>query len=486
MQVATGVKKNLINGEWMPSASGEYLETYNPSTGEVLGRIARSGEEDVSRAVTAARERFESAEWQDMALADRGRILLKIAAGIRERQEELARIESSDTGKPLSQGRTDVQVAARYFEYYAGLADKITGTTIPIGKGVIDFTIREPWGISAQIVPWNYPIQIGCRGIAPALAAGNCVVVKPATEAPLTLLQVGAIATECGLPPGALNIVTGRGPEAGTALASHPDINHLTFTGSLEVGVMVMEAAAKNIVPVTLELGGKNPNIVFADADLDGALPVVTRAIIQNAGQTCSAGSRLLVEEKIYGQFVDRVKDRFQSIKIGPSLEDPEMGPLISEAQRKTVLGYMDVCRKEGVKVAVGGEAPRDPSLPANGYYFLPTVLDDVPIEATVFTEEIFGPVLTVTPFKEVDEALKLANASPYGLVGAVWTGDISKAHYLAAKIRAGQIFINTYGAGGGVEMPFGGYKKSGFGREKSIEAINAYTQVKNVAIRYG
>ncbi len=302
----------------------------------------------------------------------------------------------------------------------------------------------------------------------------------------LTLLQVGAIATESGLPPGALNIVTGRGPEAGTALASHPDINHLTFTGSLEVGVTVMEAAAKNIVPVTLELGGKNPNIVFADADLDGALPVVTRAIIQNAGQTCSAGSRLLVEEKIYGQFVDRVKDRFRSIKIGPSLDDPEMGPLISDVQRKLVMSYIDICRKEGVKVAVGGEAPRDPNLPVSGYYFLPTVLDEVPIEATVFTEEIFGPVLTATPFKEVDEALKLANATPYGLVGAVWTRDISKAHYLAAKIRAGQIFINTYGAGGGVEMPFGGYKKSGFGREKSIEAINAYTQVKNVAIRYG
>ena len=372
-----------------------------------------------------------------------------------------------------------------YFEYFAGVTDKILGTVIPVTPGILDFTVREPWGVSAQIIPWNYPMQIGCRGIAPALAAGNTVVAKPSVEGSLTLLKVGEIVVEAGLPPGALNIITGRGGEAGTALAAHPDINHCTFTGSVEVGIEVMRTTAQNVVPVNLELGGKSPNIVFADADMENALPVVTRSIIQNAGQTCSAGSRLLVEEKAHGQVVEAMTERFGSIRLGQAVDDPDMGPMVSSGQRDTVEGYIRTGVAEGVRLAVGGGRPSDPDLPAGGFYLQPTILDDADISFRVTQEEIFGPVLTVSPFKDIEEAARIANATPFGLVSAVWTRDISKAHWLATKIRAGQVYINTYGAGGGVELPFGGYRKSGFGREKGLESLIGYTQVKNVCIKY-
>ncbi|MBI4200818.1 MAG: aldehyde dehydrogenase family protein [Chloroflexi bacterium] len=485
MKVATQEYKLLIGGEWVPSASGETLETYNPSTGEALAYLARGRAEDVDRAVHAARETFESATWQKMAPAERGRILWRLAQMIRDRKGELARLESLDIGKPLSQAQTDAEVAARYFEYYAGVADKILGHTIPVGVGILNFTVREPWGVSAQITPWNYPMQIGCRGVAPALAAGNTVVVKPSTEGALTMLSIGQIALEAGLPPGALNIVTGRGSEAGVALASHPGINHLTFTGSVETGIQVMQMAAQNVVPVNLELGGKSPNIVFADADLAQALPTVTRSIIQNAGQTCSAGSRLLVEASAHRQVVQALAERFRSVRIGPGVEDPEMGPLISETQRERVLDYVRIGKEEGARVAAGGGRPSDPNLPRGGYYVQPTILDEAGASFRVSQEEIFGPVLTVTTFKDMEEAAEIANATPFGLVTAIWTRDIYKAHWLAGRVRAGQVFINTYGAGGGVELPFGGYRKSGFGREKGLEALNSYTQVKNVCIRY-
>lgn len=475
--------RHLIGGEWVPSASGQTFESYNPATGEVLAYLARGNAEDVDRAVRSARQRFESREWQEMSPAQRGRILLRMAEILRRRREELATLEALDTGKPISQARTDVDVAARYFEYYGGVADKVLGQVIPVQWGVLDFTLREPYGVCAQIIPWNYPIQIGARGIAPALACGNCVVVKPAEEASLTCLKLGEIALEAGLPPGALNVVTGYGPEAGAALAGHPDINHLTFTGSVETGVLVMKRAAENVVPVTLELGGKSPHLLFADADLEQALPVIQRSILQNCGQTCSAGSRLLVERSIQERVVEELERRFRRVRIGHPLEDPELGPLISEAQRRRVLGYMEVARQEGVEVRVGGKPPAGEGL--TGYYFEPTLLAGVRPGTRIFTEEIFGPVLAVTPFDEVEEALHLANATPYGLVAGVWTRDLGKALYLASRIRAGQVFINTYGAGGGVELPFGGYKKSGFGREKGLEALLQYTQVKNVAIRF-
>ena len=478
-------QKQLIGGEWVVSASGETVESINPSTGEVLVLLARGGEKDVDNAVRAARETFESAAWQDMAPAERGRIMNRIAALIRENKEELARLESLDIGKPLSQSRTDAEVAARYFEYFGGAADKILGTVIPVTPGILDFTVREPWGVSAQIIPWNYPMQIGCRGIAPALAAGNTVVAKPSVEGSLTLLKVGEIVVEAGLPPGALNIITGRGAEAGNALAAHPDINHCTFTGSVEVGIEVMRTTALNVVPVNLELGGKSPNIVFADADMESALPVMTRSIIQNAGQTCSAGSRLLVEESVHRQVVEAMTERFASLRLGQAVDDPDMGPMVSSAQRDTVEGYIRTGMEEGVRLATGGGRPSNPDLPAGGFYLQPTILDDADISFRVTQEEIFGPVLTVTPFKDIEEAARIANATPFGLVSAVWTRDISKAHWLATKIRAGQVYINTYGAGGGVELPFGGYRKSGFGREKGLESLIGYTQVKNVCIKY-
>ena len=478
-------QKQLIGGEWVVSASGETVESINPSTGEVLVLLARGGEKDVDNAVRAARETFESAAWQDMAPAERGRIMNRIAALIRENKEELARLESLDIGKPLSQSRTDAEVAARYFEYFGGAADKILGTVIPVTPGILDFTVREPWGVSAQIIPWNYPMQIGCRGIAPALAAGNTVVAKPSVEGSLTLLKVGEIVVEAGLPPGALNIITGRGAEAGNALAAHPDINDCTFTGSVEVGIEVMRTTALNVVPVNLELGGKSPNIVFADADMESALPVMTRSIIQNAGQTCSAGSRLLVEESVHRQVVEAMTERFASLRLGQAVDDPDMGPMVSSAQRDTVEGYIRTGMEEGVRLATGGGRPSNPDLPTGGFYLQPTILDDADISFRVTQEEIFGPVLTVTPFKDIEEAARIANATPFGLVSAVWTRDISKAHWLATKIRAGQVYINTYGAGGGVELPFGGYRKSGFGREKGLESLIGYTQVKNVCIKY-
>jgi aldehyde dehydrogenase (NAD+) len=409
---------------------------------------------------------------------------MRIAQALRDRAEELATLESRDNGKPLKQARTDVQVAARYFEFFAGIADKIMGNTIPLGPGFLDYTVREPIGVSAQIVPWNYPIQIGARGVAPALAAGCAVVFKPSSEAPMTALRLGEIALAAGLPAGVLNVVPGTGSEAGTALASDPDINQLTFTGSVDVGVQVARMAAENVVPVVMELGGKSPNIVFADADLDLTVQGVTNAIFQNAGQTCSAGSRLLVERKAHDALVEHLVARATSMRVGPGVSDPDMGPIISKRQLETIEGYVSTGKGEGAAVVAGGERPADPAL-GRGFYYRPTLLDGVSADMRVAQEEIFGPVLSILTFDDLDEAAELANRSQYGLVAGIWTRDINKAMSLASIIKAGQVFINTYGAGGGVELPFGGYKKSGYGREKGLESLASYTQVKNVCVKY-
>ncbi len=481
--MAASRERMLIGGEWVEAEGGGTFETRDPATGAVLAMVPRARAVDVDQAVAAARRAFEAGPWPATTPAERGRILGRIAAGIRAKADELARLETLDTGKPLRQARADVEVAARYFEFYAGAADKLLGQVIPLGPGFLDYTLREPWGVCAQIVPWNYPIQIGARGIAPALAAGNCVVSKPAEETPLTALRLGAIALEAGLPPGVLNVVTGYGEEAGAALAAHPGINHLAFTGSVEVGTLVMQAAAKNIVPVNLELGGKSPNIVFADADPAAAVPVVVNSIIQNAGQTCSAGSRMLVQRRVHDEWVERVSARMREVKLGPGLEDPELGPLISEGQLNRVMGYLDVARREGAEVVAGGGRPGDSKL-AKGHFVQPTLVDRVKPEMRIAQEEVFGPVLAVLPFDEVEEAAALANATEYGLVAAIWTRDLSRAHSLARQLKVGQVYVNTYGAGGGVEFPFGGYKKSGFGREKGLEALLTYTQVKNVCVK--
>jgi acyl-CoA reductase-like NAD-dependent aldehyde dehydrogenase len=474
----------IINGERADASDGGTFEVMDPSTGGHLATVAKATKEDVSRAVKAAHGALESKAWGGILPAERGRIMQRIAQTIRSRAEELATLESRDNGKPLTQARTDVQVAARYFEFFGGVADKIMGNTIPLGPGYLDFTVREAIGVSAQIVPWNYPIQIGARGVAPAMAAGCAVVLKPSSEAPMTALKLGEIGLECGLPPGALNVIPGSGSEAGVALASHPDINQLTFTGSVDVGIAVAKMAADNVVPVVMELGGKSPNIVFGDADLDATVKGVSTAIFQNAGQTCSAGSRLLVERSAHAALVAKLTERARSMRVGPGVSDPDMGPIISKRQLETIEKYVAIGTGEGATVAAGGKRPSGADL-GQGFYFQPTLLDGVSADMRVAQEEIFGPVLAIVTFDDIEEAVALANRSQYGLVAGIWTRDINKAMTLASRIKSGQVYVNTYGAGGGVELPFGGYKKSGYGREKGLESLASYTQVKNVCIKY-
>lgn len=473
--------KMYIDGKWTDSISGESFASIDPATGDELAEVPRGDKQDIDLAVQAARRAFESAGWQEILPAERARILSRISGLILEQKEELARLETLDTGKPLSQAQADVQVAARYFEYYAGVADKILGETIPIRSDVLDYTIREPLGVTAHIVPWNYPFQIAARGLAPALAAGNTTLIKPAEDTPLTALRLAAICEQAGVPEGVVNVVTGYGAEAGAALASHPQIDHVTFTGSVTTGISVMKAAAENVKPVTLELGGKSPNIVFADADLDDAAQWVVRSIIQNAGQTCSAGSRLLVEESIRETFVAKVKDRVRQLRIGPGIEDHDIGPIISEKQLQRVESYIQLAREEGSEIMIGGDRC---SRGSGNLFFEPTVIAAASTDSRIAQEEIFGPVLVVIPFQSIEQALSIANNTEYGLVTGIWTSDVNKALWLAARVKSGQVFVNNYGAGGGVEMTFGGYRKSGFGREKGLEALKHYTQVKNVAIK--
>ncbi|MDQ6874207.1 MAG: aldehyde dehydrogenase family protein [Actinomycetota bacterium] len=461
--------------------SAEWIAVVDPATGEAFAEIPRGTAADVAGAVDAARAAFEST-WRHTTPAERGRLLRGLAGLIGRDRDALADLESRDTGKPMRQARADVDVAARYFEFYAGAVEAMYGDTVPAVRDLLVYTLREPFGVTGHIVPWNYPIQIGSRTVAPALAAGNCCVLKPAEDAPLTPIRLAALALEAGFPPGVLNVVPGYGHEAGAALAASPGIDHLSFTGSAEVGSEVACAAAANHIPVVLELGGKSPNIVWADADLDAATPVIVNSILQNAGQTCSAGSRLLAQRPVHEELVARLADRFAAVTIGPGRDDPDLGPLISAKQRDRVAGLVgEAAGDPAVRVVYGGATP-----PGNdrGFFFQPTLLDGVPAAARIGQEEVFGPVLAVTGFDDEDEAVALANGTPYGLIAAVWTRDVSRAHRLAREIRAGQIYLNTYGAGGGVELPFGGMKKSGYGREKGYEAMVAYTQTKTVALK--
>lgn len=476
-----GQRKMLIGGEWHAGARKEVFSTIDPGNGEVLAEVARGYEEDIQQAVGAAQHAFEHTEWASDHPRKRATVLYRIAQRIREHAEELAVTESLDSGKPLRQAKQDVESSAQYFEFYAGAADKLFGHTIPLGSRYLDYTVREPIGVTAHITPWNYPLAVATRGIAPALAAGNTVVHKPAEQTPLTALRLGELAIEAGLPAGVLNIVPGFGPDAGAALAKHPGINHLTFTGSVQTGTVVMQMAAENVVPVTLELGGKSPNIVFADTNFEPAVKSALRAIFQNAGQTCSAGSRLLLEESIHDRFVAALAKETERLRLGHGLSDPDLGPIVSEEQLERVLGYLDVGKREGAKVVTGGSRAEEGEL-KRGFFVHPTLFDDVQGSMRIAQEEIFGPVLAILTFRGPEEALNIANDTPYGLVAGIWTRDIGKAHYLAARIKAGQIYINNY-FGDGVAAPFGGYKKSGFGREKGLEALEHYTQVKNVCV---
>ncbi|CAN5834020.1 aldehyde dehydrogenase family protein [soil metagenome] len=480
MSVATVEDRTdlYIAGARRPARSGERFEDRDPATGLPLTEVAAAGHEDVQAAIDAARAAQPG--WARVPPRERGALLTEVARRIRGVADDLARVESLDTGKPLSQARADVEVAAQYFAFYGGAADKVYGDTIPLDGDDFAVTFREPLGVVAQIIPWNYPLQIGARSLAVALLAGNATVLKPAEEAPLTPLALAELLAGAGLPPGVVNVVPGLGEVAGAYLAASDDIDHITFTGGAETGRLVMAAAARNLKPVTMELGGKSPSVVLADADLSRAVPVITKALIQNTGQTCSAGTRVVVHASRHDELVDRLAEAFAAVRVGRGLDDPDMGPLISAAQRERVLSYLDVGREEGSRMVTGGDGRRVEGL--DGYFVAPALLTDVTPEMRVAREEIFGPVLSVLAVDDDDEALRTANDSPFGLIAAVWTSDVDRALWLARNLQCGQVYVNSYGAGGGVPLPFGGYKRSGFGREKGLEAIMEYTQVKTIA----
>lgn len=461
----------------MPSA--DIYDNIDPATGASLGPVARGGSDEVDHAVRAARA--ASKHWPDISPEARATLLTRIADLIDENRERLARMESEDTGKPLRQARADATVAARYFRFYGHAIDSYYGQTIPLSTDLHVYTRREPFGVTGHIIAWNYPMQLLARAVAPAIAVGNCAVVKPADETPRTAVELAVLAVRAGLPPGVFNVVTGIGAEAGAALTAHPGVDHLGFVGSAQIGSIVAHAAADRVIPTTLELGGKSAQIVFPDADLARAADSIAKAILQNAGQTCSAGSRLLVHDRIHDAVVDMVRQHLSSVTIGPGIEDHDLGPLISRKQQHRMQTMLAGNTKG--EILCGGGPPDDARL-ADGAYFSPTIIDEADPASAIAQEEIFGPVLTVNRFATEEEAIELANGTQYGLLGAVWTADLSRGHRLAAQLRAGQVYVNTYGAGGGVELPFGGFQKSGYGREKGYEALDTFSATKTVVVR--
>ena len=473
----------LTEGGWRPASSGDTIAMIDPSDGEVFAEIARGDAEDIDRAVATARKAFES-HWNQAPGFERGRLIRRLGELVDSHHDELARLESRDTGKPLKQSNVDATVAARYFEFYGGAADKLHGDTLPFLTDYQVLTLREPFGVTGHIIPWNYPLQMGARTMAAALAAGNAIVIKPAEEACLTVLRLAELALEAGIPADVINIVTGFGGEAGAALAAHHDVDHVSFTGSPEVGTLVQQGAAKHNVGCTMELGGKSPQIVFADADFDAALPVIINAIIQNAGQTCSAGSRLLIESSAYDGFIAAVAERFGALRAGPSGKDLDCGPLISEVQRARVNSYVEHAREESIPVIA--EASIDDEAPGGGFYVAPVLFGPVPHTNRLACDEVFGPVLSAIRFEDEAEAIGIANGTDYGLTAGLWTNNGGRQLRVAKALRCGQVFVNSYGAGGGVELPFGGMKRSGHGREKGMEALHDLTTVKTVVMRHG
>ena len=475
--------QHFINGQWVAAASGETLPVIDPSTGEVFDQLARGSAADVDRAVSAARAALNG-PWGKLTATERGRILMKMSALMLARSEELAQLEARDTGKPISQARNDIAVAARYCEFYGGAADKVHGQQIPYLNDFHVVVLREPYGVTAHILPWNYPAQMFGRSVVPALAMGNAAVLKPSEDACMTPLAFCRIAKEAGLPDGALNVVTGLGEEAGAALTAHGDIDFVTFTGSPEVGTLVQKAAAERTLKCVLELGGKSPQIVFDDADLDRATTFVLKAITQNGGQTCSAGSRLLVQRSIYDRFVAQVAERFAQSAAGTPAMDRDCGPLINAGQKARVEGFIRQARDSGIPVLAQGQVAA--GVHPGGFYVAPTLFGPVPRDHRLACEEVFGPVLAAIPFDTEEDAITLANATDFGLLAGIWTRDGGRQTRVARRMKCGQVYINCYGAGGGVELPFGGVKKSGHGREKGFMALEEFCTVKTVVQYYG
>ncbi|OLE66074.1 MAG: betaine-aldehyde dehydrogenase [Acidobacteria bacterium] len=466
-----------IGGQWVDALAGGTFPTINPATEETLTRAAEGRAEDIDRAAVAARKAFEEGPWAKLSGSDRGRILWKIGDLLEARVAEVAEIETLDSGKTITESlRVDVPMAADCFRYFAGWASKIEGETVPVRAPFFNYTLREPLGVVGQIIPWNFPILLAAWKVAPALAAGNTIVLKPAEQTPLSALRLAQIAEEAGLPPGVLNVVTGFGPTAGGALVDHPGVDKIAFTGSTSVGQEIMRRASGTLKRLTLELGGKSPNIVFADADLDAAVRGAGNAIFYNKGEVCTAGSRLFVEDALHDTFLDKLSAFTAKLQQGDPL-DPKtrLGPQVSEAQMARVLSFVDKGKGEGARLVLGGERA-----PGKGYFVRPTIFDGVRNDMTIAREEIFGPVLSVLRFREIDEVVRLANDTPYGLAAAVWTKDIKKAHRAARLLRAGTVWINTYGLYDSA-MPFGGYKMSGFGRELGHHGLMEYTQTKSV-----
>ena len=472
----------FINGKWVDSVSGKTFDTLNPATEKVITSVAEGDSADIDLAVIAARAAFENGPWEKTGARDRGRILLKIANLLEKHQDELALLDTLDNGKPITETtNADIPLAIDCFLYYAGWADKIHGETIPVRGEFFNYTLRDPVGVVGQIIPWNFPLLMAAWKIAPALACGNTVVLKPAEQTPLTALRLGEICQEAGLPDGVLNIVTGYGPTAGAALAEHMDVNKIAFTGGSDTGRIIMQAASKNLKQITLELGGKSPNIVFADSDIDSAVSGAMTGIFFNQGEVCCAGSRLFLERSIHDEFVDKLSNKAANMRVGnPEDAGTQMGAQVSEEQFDKILGYIDTGKQEGAKLVTGGERCGE-----KGYFIRPTVFDEVDNNMKIAREEIFGPVVSAITFDDVDEVVRQGNLSIYGLAAAVWTKDITKAHRLARDLKAGTIWINTYNAFDAAS-PFGGFKQSGFGRELGVHALELYTQVKSVWVNLG
>ncbi len=475
---------HFIGGEDTEPSGGDYFETVNPATGEVLARVARGTGADVDRAVDAARTCFESKEWKKLSGFRRGELLFKLSELINREAKRLAELESKDNGKPFKEAlAVDLRSTAEYFKFFAGVAGKIRGNTIEVPGRFFNYTLVEPLGVCGAIIPWNYPILMAAWKIAPALAAGNTVVLKPAEQTPITAVELAKLIKEAGFPDGAVNVVQGYGEEAGAALAGHPGVDKIAFTGSTETGRLVAKAATVNHKKVTLELGGKSPNIVFEDADLDLAVKRAVPGIFSNAGQMCVAGSRILVQESVYEEFVEKFVERAKALKVGdPFDEDTVIGPLITEEHRSRIESYVKAGIEEGAKLLCGGKRPDDPAL-SRGFYFLPTVFADARNDMKIACEEIFGPVATIIKFRTEEEAVAIANDSIYGLAAGIWTRDVAKAHRITRELKAGTVWVNTY-LPMAPSAPFGGYKQSGYGREGGFEVIREYTQVKNVWVQ--